>query len=540
MSAQHQSVQRKASSGQYTWLDAKLANDRSHPSTNTDRLFRTTIREPHSNDVTNFESVSDWLLKTLRDTPHFLVRVARRAVPAGVGGCLLDSEIGRMLVLVGNVKVLPKRVPRWTVSVTNVLAEDESKQHGYAHSPGGSIWELAGALETRAPVVVLAKFSGTCGLNERNIVTTHLFCEDNEDILSVPRTKVYPTFMEAQLELNLRVACADELQATNNTIVSEAQSEEGAHATLNQHPAAAQNVATAIAAAVMDEKEATETLVESSKSGHHPVEIQFEKPKKKPRTKQRQKGKSDPNAVKQPMNGFLAYCNDFRAENPNLMPTEVAKLAGQEWKILDETKKESYLKSAQIRKAKYREDKKSYELSKAVAAVASSSLSSLTSAMVEMNNKSKGSASTATHQRNSEKKAESSSRKTTDIVASKNTVSGEECSKTGIVWKVHCSDSSETRDDDSSSDYDIAKDEWNGDSSDSSKASDYDSSSDNDITTEGANVCTAANKPKMALKSPVAAETCGKRKSQSGYKQGGNQLLCCDSPARSSAMPEIP
>ena len=82
----------------------------------------------------------------------------------------------------------------------------------------------------------------------------------------------------------------------------------------------------------------------------------------------KQKREKDPNKPKRPQTAYFLYLGDHRAqikeENPEAKVTEIAKIASENWKTLDEEQKQYYMKKAEEAKEEYKRQMEAYEQGK--------------------------------------------------------------------------------------------------------------------------------------------------------------------------------
>ena len=78
------------------------------------------------------------------------------------------------------------------------------------------------------------------------------------------------------------------------------------------------------------------------------------------------KKRKDPNLPKRPLSSFLYFCNDYRdkvrTENPELKMGGVMKELGKIWSELEDTKKDKFIKLAEIAKGQYTDQLEQYNL----------------------------------------------------------------------------------------------------------------------------------------------------------------------------------
>merc|ERR1719281_933678 len=93
-----------------------------------------------------------------------------------------------------------------------------------------------------------------------------------------------------------------------------------------------------------------------------------DEPVKKKKGKKEKKEK-DPNKPKKPMTPYMAWLKDNRAElskDPSVVKvTDVMKIAGEKWKVVDAATKAKYEKLAADAKEKYDKEIAEYKASKA-------------------------------------------------------------------------------------------------------------------------------------------------------------------------------
>jgi len=73
----------------------------------------------------------------------------------------------------------------------------------------------------------------------------------------------------------------------------------------------------------------------------------------------------DPNAPKRGMSAFLLYSRDTResvkAERPELKTSEISKVLGEKWKLLDDASKTPWVERAQVESERYRSEAAAYK-----------------------------------------------------------------------------------------------------------------------------------------------------------------------------------
>jgi len=104
----------------------------------------------------------------------------------------------------------------------------------------------------------------------------------------------------------------------------------------------------------------------------------------KPRGRKRKGRKRDPNAPKQPQNGYMLFANatrsDRKAAHADLKPTDLVKLAASEWRALDDETRQPWLDRAAAEKVRYAAEKAKYAASKSDTASVSSAASAASKA----------------------------------------------------------------------------------------------------------------------------------------------------------------
>ena len=86
------------------------------------------------------------------------------------------------------------------------------------------------------------------------------------------------------------------------------------------------------------------------------------------RKEKKQKREKDPNKPKKAPTAYFLYLGDNRAkikeENPDAKVTDIAKIASQQWKELDEETRAEYQKKADQAKEEYKRAMEVYEANK--------------------------------------------------------------------------------------------------------------------------------------------------------------------------------
>ncbi|CAO3683911.1 unnamed protein product [Umbelopsis vinacea] len=78
--------------------------------------------------------------------------------------------------------------------------------------------------------------------------------------------------------------------------------------------------------------------------------------------------KKDPNAPKRPPGSFFLFANDrrpkLRDEQPETSTKDIARLLGEEWKVLGEKAKKAYIQKADVQKERYNKEIEAYKSKK--------------------------------------------------------------------------------------------------------------------------------------------------------------------------------
>ena len=82
----------------------------------------------------------------------------------------------------------------------------------------------------------------------------------------------------------------------------------------------------------------------------------------------KEKKVKDPNKPKRPQTAYFIYLGEHRAqikeENPDAKVTEIAKIASENWKNVDEETRQYYIKKAEEAKEEYKRKMEEYEAGK--------------------------------------------------------------------------------------------------------------------------------------------------------------------------------